>query len=341
MWRSTRHGQQMGRPASPAWELARSPIDDLVATFFPADCRVCKGPLRRAGRVPVCEPCLAALTPQPARPGTLCGICGEALGFESERFAASHAARVAPAGSPAGLHQDQLLCTPCRRRPPAFLRAAAFGLYAEELRALLHLFKYSGVRSLAAPLGDRLAEAIAQLIPALDPATETLLVAVPLFRGKARERGFNQAELLSAQAIRSLRRSHPALRLRPAHAALTRSKSTASQFGLNPRQRRQNLRDAFAVPEPTLIAGRDLILVDDIFTTGATARTCALALSQAGARTVFVATLARAQPVLTTTWAAWDGTLDPVSRSRFGQGDHYYPHDPQRRADRNAFGQDA
>ena len=125
---------------------------------------------------------------------------------------------------------------------------------------------------------------------------------MPLYRAKTRTRGFNQAELLAASALRHLRRSHPHLRLAP--GLLTRVKATESQFGLNPRQRRDNLRGAFAVPDPALVQGRDILLVDDIYTTGATARACAAVLRRAGASHIFIATLSRAQ---TETVALWDG----------------------------------
>ena len=179
----------------------------------------------------------------------------------------------------------------------------AFGVYGGELRALIGLLKFTGMRSAAPPLGRHLAQAIAELAPDLDAAAETLVIAVPLFRGKARERGFNQAELLTTRALDQLRRTHPALRLRAAHGILRRVKQTESQFGLNPRGRRENLRGAFAVADPALVTGREVLLIDDIYTTGTTARACAAVLRRAGARQVFVATLARAQ---TETVALWE-----------------------------------
>ena len=277
-------------------------MDDLITTLFPADCRLCAVPLLRASALPLCELCLNALRPQSATHPTasLCTLCGEALGFESERFVA-------------GRDLTGPICTPCRRVPPPFTRAVAFGVYQGELRGLIGLLKFEGMRQAAKPLGHLLAHAIAGLAPVLDPATDTLVTAVPLFRGKARERGFNQAELLATHALADLRRSHPELRLRIAHHLLARVKQTESQFGLNPRQRRDNLRGAFTVPDPTLVSGRKVLLIDDIYTTGATARACALALVRAGARQVFVATLSRAQ---TETVVLWEPAIAEVLASR-------------------------
>ena len=179
----------------------------------------------------------------------------------------------------------------------------AFGVYGAELRELIGLLKFDGLRSTAGPLGRLLAQAIAELAPDLDPTAETLVSAVPLFRAKARERGFNQAELLTARALDRLRRTHPALQLRAAHGILSRVRQTESQFGLNPRQRRENLRGAFAVEEPARVVFFYVMVFYDIYTTGATARACAAVLRRAGARQVFVATLARAQ---TETVAFWE-----------------------------------
>ena len=300
-----RSSEPLPRRSSPAagfYSVARGALDDLVTTFFPAGCRICDGPLLRVRRTPICDDCLAA---PKAQRGALCSTCGEALGFESQRFASGFAATAAPE------------CTLCRRQPPPFTRAVAYGEYAGELRALIGLLKFEGMRAVARPLGAMLAEAIAQLEPMLvrasEPGLETLMAAVPLFRSKTRERGFNQAELLAENALRELRRSHPGLRLRAAHGILTRVKATESQFGLNPRQRRENLRGAFAVPEPARVAGRDVLLVDDIFTTGATARACAAALRRAGARTVLVATVSRAQPEAVALWDCAPGGV----RQRF------------------------
>ena len=197
----------------------RGVLDDLAATVFPSECHVCEGPLLRAGRTPVCEACLRAVRPQRER---LCRTCGEALGMESARFAEGF-------GAEAGV------CTPCRRVPPAFTQAAAFGVYEAELRELIHLLKYEGKRGLARPLGAMLAAAVEPMGEAISPERELLVVAVPLFRAKQRGRGFNHAELLANEAVRSLRGSRPAWRMRAAHDVLVRARETESQFGLTPR----------------------------------------------------------------------------------------------------------
>ncbi|MGD0740073.1 MAG: phosphoribosyltransferase family protein, partial [Terracidiphilus sp.] len=124
---------------------------------------------------------------------------------------------------------------------------------------------------------------------------EMLVIPVPLHPSKYAQRGFNQSRSLAAAALGCLRKSHPQWRLTLASSTLLRQRATESQAGLTPRQRRQNVRGAFVVSDPARVTAQHVIVVDDILTTGATARAAAQALVQAGAASVWVATLARAQ----------------------------------------------
>lgn len=160
------------------------------------------------------------------------------------------------------------------------------------MRAAIHSLKYDRIHSAAGPMGAMLAQAIAKL--AGEASSEMLVVPVPLHRSKFAERGFNQARVIAVHALRALRRTHPAWRLTLAPTTLIRLRATGSQAGLTPRQRRINLRRAFQVADKAAIQGRHILLVDDILTTGATARAASKALKRAGAATVWVATLARA-----------------------------------------------
>ncbi len=180
----------------------------------------------------------------------------------------------------------------CRIAPPPFERAVAYGSYDGRMRDAIHALKYERLHPAARGLGRMLASAIAQL--AGEAPAEMLVVAVPLHRRKQSERGFNQARLLAVEALRGLRVSHPAWRLTLADV-LVRSRATASQAGLTPRQRRLNVRVAFKVRDAAAVEGRDVLVIDDILTTGATARAAARALKDAGAKSVWVATLARAR----------------------------------------------
>ena len=196
---------------------------------------------------------------------------------------------------------EGLLCSPCRMAPPEFERAVAYAVYEDELREMVHLLKYERMSSVARPLGRMLARAI-EMIES-EAGKDLLVIAVPLFPSKERERGYNQAVLISDAALAELRKSRPEWRLQAAHGAIRRVKDTRSQFELTPKGRRRNLQGAFAVADGSLLLGREVLLVDDIYTTGATARACSRILRRAGASKVWVATVSRAQPEMV---AAWD-----------------------------------
>ena len=245
-------------------------LDSLSTVLFPADCRVCGLPLAGFTLLPVCSSCWNDLSPQC---GALCIRCGEALDWNPSTT-------------------GEALCRPCRVAPPDFAQAVAHGVYNNKLRSLLHLLKYDGMEPLAKPLGTLLAEPVLA-IPNL-PA-DLLAVPVPLYGKKRRSRGFNQSELLARALLFALHRRRPDLRIRLAAPLLVRQRATESQAGLTPHQRRENVRGAFFVPRPETVRDRHILLIDDIYTTGATARACSTALVRAGAASVWVATVARAQ----------------------------------------------
>lgn len=179
--------------------------------------------------------------------------------------------------------------------PPAFVRAVSYGVYQGRMREAIHALKYERLHPAARALGRMLAEAIARL--AVEAPPEMLVVPVPLHRSKHAQRGFNQARLLAAEALRHLRRSHPQWRLTLAPSTLMRLRATESQAGLTPRQRRLNVRGAFSVSDASQVKQQHILVIDDILTTGATVRAASQALVRAGAASVWVGTLARAQRV--------------------------------------------
>lgn len=237
----------------------------LFATLFPSDCRLCKAPLVRISRLPVCEECLQRIPPIG---GQTCAVCGERL-FSPHFSSAAEA-----------------VCGLCQRTGPPFVKAAAYGSYDGELRGLIHLLKYDHIRPAAGVLGSMLAEVVEPLGGGL---TSALVVPVPLHASKLRQRGFNQAEEIARAALKHLSDGRLGLNT----TALRRVRATESQTGLTPHQRRENVRGAFVVKAAQEIAERQVLLVDDVFTTGTTVSECARVLRRAGAARVLVATVAR------------------------------------------------
>jgi ComF family protein len=236
--------------------LARGVVDPLLTLVFPSFCVVCRTLLGEPTNGPLCAACLRQL---PRHTGPVCG-CGVPLGTG-----------VTPP------------CGRCRRGLSVFDAGASLGPYEGTLRTVLHALKYSRRRRLAARLADVLL-ADPHVRALLTP--EALLAPVPLSGQREHERGFNQSELIARAVGR-------ATGLTVVARALIRSRDTPSQAGLTAAQRRHNVAGAFSVRQRQAVAGRTVIIVDDVLTTGATARACAAALRDAGAASVGVLTVAR------------------------------------------------
>ena len=174
---------------------------------------------------------------------------------------------------------EQGRCRLCRSGTRGFDAAYCFGVYEGTLRALIHLFKYGGMKPLSKTLAGHLASALPR-----DQQFD-LVVPMPLYWRRQWQRGFNQSELL-ARAI--ARRCGV-----PMEHAVRRTRATSAQAGLSNARRRENVAGAFRVKKASKVAGRRTLLIDDVMTTGATASACALALKRAGAKQVTLLALAR------------------------------------------------
>jgi ComF family protein len=215
--------------------------------------------LQDFSRVPVCGACWAKLEPLAAE--FYCAQCRTAF---LSRFPLD----------------EQGLCGLCRRGVRGFDAAYSFGFYENELRKLVHVFKYDRIQSLSAPLAKLMARAL-PLELSFD-----VIVPMPLHWRKRWQRGFNQAGLLASEIGR---RRHT-----PVRNALRRVHNTKSQAGLTSAKRRENVSGAFQVKKRLTVDGQRVLLIDDVMTTGATAASCARALKRGGARQVTLLTLARA-----------------------------------------------
>jgi ComF family protein len=207
-------------------------------------------------------------------------VCDQCLNAP-EPFAAEYACVNChtPFVNPRPLDEDGR-CALCRRGLAGFDAAYAFGSYEGPLRKLIQLFKYGKVSTLARPLGQLLSDALPR------ETRFDMVVPMPMHWRRRWSRGFNQAELLADVLSRRLN-------LRTVKA-VRRLKATPPQAGLTAAQRRKNMTGAFRVRNAEVVRGKRILLVDDVFTTGATAAACARTLKRAGASWVAVLTVARA-----------------------------------------------
>lgn len=176
------------------------------------------------------------------------------------------------------------LCTVCREGAVNFDATYSFGSYEGPLQKLILLFKYAKVESLAGPLGRLLVQALPSNSEYPRDSYD-LLIAMPMHWRKQWERGFNQAALLAGYVA-----PHCGLKVA---SNLRRKRYTKSQASLSESDRLLNLKDSFYVRKPEQVAGKRVLLVDDVFTTGATLRAATAVLKSAGAAQVTALTLAR------------------------------------------------
>ena len=221
------------------------------------------------------RPCLSCQEIIPADfPGLLCPRCLEGLPLLSRPLCPRCGA---PFRSPmVGDH----LCQTCLRQPPPFDRARAAAFYDGFILEAIHRLKYQRQVLYAKFLGQ-----VAAQTPDISAilADAHLVLPVPLHPQRLRWRGFNQALLLANNLGDVPVAPDILIRLRP----------TRPQVGLSSEERLANVKNAFAVTDPGQVVGKNLVLVDDVYTTGATIRECARVLRRAGAARLEVITVAR------------------------------------------------
>ena len=275
---------------SPAGPCSRF-VDAVLTVALAAACAACGQPLDQPSSGAVCPACWATLrvyTPP------LCARCGAPL--------PSGCGASANAGSAEAPDEEAAArCPACWNVDRAVDMERAVGPHEGTLRDVVHALKYHGLVSVAEPLATRMRAVGCDVLRGADAA-----IPVPLHPAREWRRGFNQAELLARE-----------IGLPVVHA-LCRARATAPQTGLGSRERRRNVREAFALAAfpsargaarwinvihrwdarqtAAWVAGRVLVLVDDVSTTGATLDACARTLKAAGARQVRAITAARAVP---------------------------------------------
>ncbi len=242
---------------------AANVLRELGALVFPASCQVCK----RLAQPPICPQCAASFE---AIEPPLCLHCGRP--FDPHGHAGA-------------------LCSDCAGGRRALTSARSYGLHVGTLREAVNVLKFGGRTRVVEPLAALLAGLVGDAAPTALPLGQRPagLVPVPLHPTRRSERGFDQAELLSASLAELT--GVPVRR-----ELLIRTRPTAPQVGLSAAQRRENVRGAFALRYPLPSEGVRVVLVDDVYTTGSTLEECARTLRRAGAAEVHAVTVTRAAP---------------------------------------------
>lgn len=231
----------------------------LVDFLFPPLCHICRTFIPDAGPLHICPSCREQLRPI-SHP--LCQVCGiPFIGAGSDHP-----------------------CGDCLKKTPAFDVARAGFVYEGHCRELIHAFKYQNKHHLRRPLALLVLESLTEFTAAHRP---DVIVPVPLHVKRLRSRGFNQAvllgELLAVEWQLPLERR-----------VLRRVRWTEPQISLSAEERRENVKGAFAVADKSAVAGKRVLIVDDVLTTGSTVEECSRMLKCAGAVNVAAVTVARA-----------------------------------------------
>lgn len=240
-------------------------LSSFLDWLYPPCCRSCKGPISGRDEECFCASCREKIQPV-SHP--LCPKCGR------------------PFLDTGG---DDHLCGPCLVRPPQFLIARAWACYPREeneghpLRRVVQRFKYEKRVSLGKPLGRLMARGCREFFRG---SSLDLIVPVPLHPKRLRWRGFNQALILAREVGKEWR-----VPVDP--FVLARTRETPPQTQLPEEDRRKNVRQAFSLNPRKSVERKSLLLIDDIYTTGATVNECSRALLRGGAKEVSVLTLAR------------------------------------------------
>lgn len=241
------------------WSGFRAEVHGFIDLFFPPLCLLCHAPLAGSFDPALCDHCLSGFLPLLSPRCPRCALPFSTIG------GADH------------------VCGECLLHPPDFVWTVAAGLYEEALRHAIHRFKFDGSLALDRPLARLLDDAWQQNTPGWTP---DLLVPVPLHPQRLSQRTYNQSLLIAREL--GERRGLPV----DPHL-LVRILPTVAQAGLSARERHSNLLGAFALTRP--LAGEKILLLDDVMTTGTTARSCATILQNGGAGEIALAVLARAR----------------------------------------------
>ncbi len=173
-------------------------------------------------------------------------------------------------------------CLECQSRVPLFENVITVGIYNGILKSLIYELKYQGLKKYAKPLGFLLAQKIKNEISFKEI---DFITSIPLHPEKLKIRKYNQAKIISLQVAKSLNKPYLDL--------ISRHKNTKAQFLLSHQQRIENISDAFEINTKKNLTGKNILIVDDIFTTGTTVQEACKVLKEALAGEIYVGVIAR------------------------------------------------
>jgi len=231
----------------------------IIDFIFPPTCSVCGEPFNAEKEAVICPHCISQVR---YIESPMCSKCGKPFYTE--------------------VLKDHY-CGECLTKKRYFNRARAMGYYDGVLRNAIRIFKYKLKNNLAFPLIRLMVDRMQSFF---EETSYNLIIPVPLHSKRLRERGFNQA--LSLARLLSKQYEIPLDRY-----SLTRRRMTEPQVGLSERNRVKNVSGAFSILEKNKVVKKDILLVDDVYTSGNTVDECSKVLIKAGARKVDVLTLAR------------------------------------------------
>ena len=238
--------------------------EGLLNFVFPLDCKICEKPIRESKGYSICKDCFKTieLIDQP-----YCRKCGKPL-IPTDFFKQNRG----------------ILCLDCKRKKYSFEFSRSTGVYDKVLKKCIHLFKYYGEKKLAKPLGKLMVDYLLKNDEFKKKVD--LIIPVPLHKNDLKKRGFNQSVLLS-KVIGDY------FFIPVGEKVLIKKKLTPFQVNLSKKEREKNILRAFSVEKPEEIKGKNILILDDVFTTGSTVEECAKELKEARAKKIYVLTLAR------------------------------------------------
>ena len=238
--------------------------EGLLNLIFPLDCKICEKPIRESKGYSICEDCFKTI--ELIEP-PYCIKCGKPL-ISTDYFKSNRG----------------ILCSNCKRKKYSFEFSRSVGIYQKVLKECIHLFKYYGEKKLAKPLGKLMINYLLknnEFKKKID-----LIIPVPLHKNDLKKRGFNQSVLLG-------RVIGDYFSIPVEKRVLIKKKLTPFQVNLSKKEREKNIIKAFVVERPEEVKYKNILILDDIFTTGSTVEECAKELIKAQAKNIFVLTLAR------------------------------------------------